>query len=40
MTYIAWRRAWRAVRMARGSQVLLPSFPLRNAALVAYAGRN
>jgi len=39
MLYINWRRAWRAVRMARGEQSLLPTFPLRSAALFAYEVR-
>lgn len=39
MIYTNWRKAWRAVRMAKGDQALLPSFPLRGAACFAYASR-
>ncbi len=39
MIYLNWRKAWRAVRMARGDQALLPAFPLRSAALYAFASR-
>lgn len=39
MSYLIWRKAWRAVRMAKGEQAMLPSFPLRGAALMAYAIR-